>query len=58
MSCGPSVERHLAAIDRYVRLGCDHIILTQVGPDQDFFLDLFEKKLAPALRGSRRGKAA
>ena len=58
VSCGPSVERHLAAIDRYVRLGCDHIILTQVGPDQDFFLDLFEKKLAPALRGSRRGKAA
>jgi len=40
-----------------VRLGCEHIILTQIGPDQDFFFDLFEKKLAPALRGSRK-KAA
>lgn len=52
VSCGPSVDRHLAAIDEYARLGCDHIILTQIGPDQDFFFDLFEKKLAPALRDS------
>jgi G6PDH family F420-dependent oxidoreductase len=51
LSCGPSAERHLEAVDEYVRLGCDHIILTQIGPDQDFFFDLFERKLAPALRG-------
>ena len=53
VSCGPSVDRHLEAIDKYVRIGCDHIILNQVGPDQDFFFDLFEKKLAPALRGRK-----
>jgi G6PDH family F420-dependent oxidoreductase len=51
VSCGPSMDRHLEAIDAYVRIGCDQIILTQVGPDQDFFFEFFEKKLAPALRG-------
>lgn len=55
VSCGPSVDRHLEAIGEYVGLGCDHIILTQVGPDQDFFFELFERELAPALR---RKKAA
>jgi G6PDH family F420-dependent oxidoreductase len=53
VSCGASADRHLEAIDEYVRIGCDHIILTQVGPDQDFFFELFEKKLAPALRGRK-----
>ena len=50
VSCGPSVEQHLASIDRYLKVGFDHIILVQVGPDQDYFLDLFERELAPALR--------
>jgi G6PDH family F420-dependent oxidoreductase len=51
VSCGPSPERHLAAIDRYVQAGYDHLILLQVGPDQDSFFDLFERALAPTLRG-------
>ena len=50
ISCGPSVERHLAAIERYVEAGFDHVVLTQIGPDQAFFLDLFERRLGPALR--------
>lgn len=53
ISCGPSVDRHLEAIHEYIAVGCDHIILTQVGPDQDFFFDLFERKLAPALRARK-----
>jgi G6PDH family F420-dependent oxidoreductase len=55
VSCGPSPERHLEAIDRFIRAGYDHIILVQVGPDQDAFLDLFERELAPALRGRAAG---
>jgi hypothetical protein len=51
ISCGPSVDRHLAAIEKYASAGYDHIILSQIGPDQDFFFDLFERKLMPALRG-------
>ena len=50
VSCGPSPERHLEAVDRYVQAGYDHIILLQIGPDQDRFFDLFERELAPALR--------
>ena len=50
VSCGRSTERHLQAIHRYVDAGYNHIILVQVGPDQDAFIDFFERKLAPALR--------
>jgi G6PDH family F420-dependent oxidoreductase len=50
VTCGPSAERHLEAIDRYLEAGYDHIILVQIGPDQDAFFDFFERELAPALR--------
>ena len=53
VSCGPSADRHLQAIDRFVRTGYDHIILVQVGPQQDAFIDFFERSLAPALRGRK-----
>ena len=33
VSCGPSPDRHLEAIDRYVQAGYDHLILLQIGPD-------------------------
>jgi G6PDH family F420-dependent oxidoreductase len=50
VSCGPSAERHLQAIDRYIQAGYDHIILTQIGPDQEEFLEFFKRDLAPNLR--------
>ncbi len=50
VSCGPSMDHHREAIDRYIKAGYDHIILTQIGPDQDRFLDFFEHELGPALR--------
>jgi G6PDH family F420-dependent oxidoreductase len=49
VSCGPSADRHMSAIGRYMEAGYDHIVLLQVGPDQDYFFDLFERELAPAL---------
>jgi len=55
LSCGPSADKHLQAIEKYVRAGYDHIILTQVGPEQEAFIGFFERELAPALR---RQKAA
>jgi G6PDH family F420-dependent oxidoreductase len=55
VSCGPAPDRHLEAIDRFVQAGYDHIILLQVGPDQDSFFDLFEHELAPALRDRDAG---
>ena len=46
---------HLEAIGKFIKAGFDHIGLVQIGPNQDYFLELFEKELAPALR---KGKAA
>jgi G6PDH family F420-dependent oxidoreductase len=53
VSCGPSVERHLEAIEKYIAVGCDHIILNQIGPDQDSFFELAEKRILPELRGKK-----
>ena len=53
ISCGPSPEAHLQAIDRYVQAGFDHIILVQVGPEQEAFIAFFEHHLAPALRSRK-----
>jgi hypothetical protein len=29
-------------------------VLTQIGPEQDYFLEMFEKELAPALRAKKK----
>jgi G6PDH family F420-dependent oxidoreductase len=49
ISCGPSAEQHLQAINQYIEAGYDHIILAQIGPEQDEFIDFFERALAPTL---------
>jgi G6PDH family F420-dependent oxidoreductase len=54
ITCGPSAERHLNAIRKYVDAGFDHIVLTQIGPEQEYFVRLFEKELAPALHEKRK----
>jgi G6PDH family F420-dependent oxidoreductase len=50
ISCGPSPEAHFQAVDRYVQAGYDHIILVQIGQEQEAFIEFFERDLAPALR--------
>ena len=54
ITCGPSIERHLEAIKKYIDAGFDHIVLTQIGPEQEYFLEMFEKELAPALRHKKK----
>jgi alkanesulfonate monooxygenase SsuD/methylene tetrahydromethanopterin reductase-like flavin-dependent oxidoreductase (luciferase family) len=54
ITCGPSAGDHLKAIRKYVDVGFDHIVLTQIGPDQEYFIRLFEKELAPALREKKK----
>ena len=49
ISCGPDAKRHLEAINRYIDAGYDHIILVQVGPAQDEFLEFFKRELAEQL---------
>jgi G6PDH family F420-dependent oxidoreductase len=50
ITCGPSPKRHLEAIQKYIEAGFDHIVLTQIGTEQEYFLNMFERDLAPALR--------
>jgi G6PDH family F420-dependent oxidoreductase len=50
MVCGPDVGRHVAAVKKFVEAGFDHLILLQVGPDQESFFRAFEQELAPELR--------
>jgi hypothetical protein len=50
ISCGPSAERHLQAIRTFTEAGFDHIVLVQIGPEQEYFFDFFKRELAPALR--------
>jgi hypothetical protein len=39
----------VAAIQKYSDAGFDHIALLQVGPDQEGFLDFFQRVLRPRL---------
>ena len=50
IACGPDSEDHLAAIQKFSDAGFDHIALLQVGPDQEGFLDFFQRDLRPRLR--------
>jgi G6PDH family F420-dependent oxidoreductase len=55
--CGPDVERHLAAVEPYVKAGFTDVALVQVGGEsQPAYLDWAEATLLPALR-ERFGKA-
>ncbi|HEX3035848.1 MAG TPA: TIGR03557 family F420-dependent LLM class oxidoreductase [Thermodesulfobacteriota bacterium] len=50
IACGPNVERHIAAVQKFLNAGFDHIILIGVGPDQEGFLGFWKEQLAPRLR--------
>ena len=52
VSCGPDPEPHLAALENYRQAGFDHLILTQVGPEQPGFIAFFQQHLAPRLRAA------
>jgi G6PDH family F420-dependent oxidoreductase len=49
VSLGPSPEAHLEAIREYIDAGFDHLILTQIGPEQDLFFQFFERELRHTL---------
>jgi G6PDH family F420-dependent oxidoreductase len=55
VALGPDVERHVERIRPFVQAGFDHLILTQIGPEQNGFLEFFERELAPALRSAFGG---
>jgi G6PDH family F420-dependent oxidoreductase len=49
MPCGPDAAAHLEAIREYERVGYDHVVLANNGPDPDGFMDFFARELKPQL---------
>jgi len=47
--CGPDPERHLEVISKYLEAGFDEIYINQIGPDQQGFIEFFQKELRDRL---------
>ncbi len=47
VTCGPDPERHVAAIQKFVDAGYDHVFVHQVGPDQEGFFTFYEREVLP-----------
>jgi G6PDH family F420-dependent oxidoreductase len=60
--CGPSVDRHLEGIQKYLDAGFDRIAVLQAGRDQKSFFGFWNQELRPRLEksgaASRRQEAA
>ena len=51
ISCGPDIDKHVAAVKKFVDAGFTHVAVVQIGADsQAAFLDAAEKELLPGLR--------
>jgi coenzyme F420-dependent glucose-6-phosphate dehydrogenase len=48
--CGPDPERHVEAIQEFVDAGFDRVYVHQVGPDQQGFLDFYEREIVSAVK--------
>jgi coenzyme F420-dependent glucose-6-phosphate dehydrogenase len=47
VACGPDPGVHLDAITTFVDAGFDHVYVHQVGPDQDGFIEFYEREILP-----------
>jgi G6PDH family F420-dependent oxidoreductase len=47
ITCGPDPERHVQAIQDYLDAGFDEVYVSQVGPDQEGFLDFYRREVLP-----------
>jgi coenzyme F420-dependent glucose-6-phosphate dehydrogenase len=56
--CGPDIERHVEAIQKYVDAGFDHVYVHQVGPDQEGFIEAYAKDVLPRFSVERRERGA
>ena len=51
ITCGPSVEEHVAKLRKYIDAGIDHVYVHQVGPDQEGFFEFYQREVLPQLNG-------
>ena len=48
--CGPDLDKIVESVKKYVDAGYTEVAITQIGPDQAGFCEIFEKELGPKLR--------
>jgi len=48
--CGPDPQRHIELIKKYVDAGFDHVYVHQVGPDQDGFINFYQREILPQFK--------
>jgi G6PDH family F420-dependent oxidoreductase len=59
--CGPDPRPHLEAIEKARKAGYTHVCVHQIGPEQEGFIDFYEREILPQLgegRTPRRKPAA
>ena len=47
VTCGPDLERHVAALEEYADAGADELFVQQIGPEQDAFFDTWAPAVLP-----------
>jgi G6PDH family F420-dependent oxidoreductase len=45
--CGPDLERHIQAIERYAEAGFDELYIGQIGDGHERFFDLYRREILP-----------
>ncbi len=48
--CGPDLDEHVAALQRYADAGVDHLFVQQIGPDQEAFFGAYAEHVLPRFR--------
>ncbi|HWX97437.1 MAG TPA: LLM class F420-dependent oxidoreductase [Solirubrobacteraceae bacterium] len=52
VTCGPDLERHAQAIERYLEAGFDEVYVQQVGGGHERFFELYAREILPRFRPS------
>jgi G6PDH family F420-dependent oxidoreductase len=50
ITCGPDPQKHMDAIENYVKAGFDHVYVHQVGPDQAGFMRFYAREILPNVK--------
>jgi len=46
--CGPDPQEHIEALQKFVAAGFDEIYIAQIGPDQEAFLQFYQREVLPS----------
>ena len=48
--CGPDLQRHVQAIERYAKAGFDEVYIAQIGDGHEEFFELYAREILPRFR--------